>query len=532
MSNNFSKLVNEFATTVFTFNESTANEKLMSMRSIAKSALSNGNEFLVYHQLLLFSSTHAENKEIYNFSQRELKRLATHLKKKRNYLHAVFADSGLPYTPMTTRYTQDAFNEMIKNKQIDIQLDSLNNDSFDLNTFLNLSLPNIIKEETTAGLDNDSLLQLMGVPDNRKFQFLLNEINNLKASPLVKDYLWQSLQSFFVIKGKHETYSKSFNRIINSDIYYTQKLEKHFDAFELLNKKLPKATVLSSNELDEIIRVIQNSMTLSMREIDPVTYMDKTSLQFYNLEHGLSMAIYGMVPERQLPLRSYVSYTLFKNGYPISYGGAWVFGKCALFALNIFEEFRGGESKYVMTQILRVYKQVFDICYFEVEPFQFGNEDALKTGAFWFYYKFGFRPIEKNIAILAKNEAKKIEKNKTYKSSHSILTKLAQGNIALHLNNEKFVHRNEILQPILNMIYKKYKGNHVKAINDAKYYFMNNAHFSSKLTEHEESVFEEIALWAFTFKITNKTKLSLMAKMITAKTTNYLLYNQLIQKVI
>jgi hypothetical protein len=217
----------------------------------------------------------------------------------------------------------------------------------------------------------------------------------------------------------------------------------------LLDQKIDLPAKLSKQEYTKLIAVIQNTMTLSMREIDPVTYLDKQRVKLFHLENGLSMAIGGMYPERQLPLQSYVSNTLFKNGYPISYGGAWVFGKQALFALNIFEEYRGGESKYVMTQILRVYRQLFGISYFEEEPYQFGNEDALMSGAFWFYHKFGFRSLDKTINQLAEKEVLKIKKDKNYKSSLNVLTQLAAGYIALHLHNKPYVHRNEIINPIL-----------------------------------------------------------------------------------
>ena len=43
-------------------------------------------------------------------------------------------------------------------------------------------------------------------------------------------------------------------------------------------------------------------MTLKDRETDPVTYMYEGSFRLYELDRGVSFAIYGMIPERQLPL--------------------------------------------------------------------------------------------------------------------------------------------------------------------------------------------------------------------------------------
>lgn len=532
MSTAFLKLVSKFSDDAFVFDQNSGQNKLLTLQKLAKVSFHISKEFLHYHSLLLFTITHAENKIIYTLAQNELKRLTAFLKKGRNATHPLLADSGLPFTTITTRYSPEVFDELLDKKQLEIRFDSFGNEAVDLNTFCNISLPTLLREETTAGVDNDSLMDILGVSNDKKFEFLLSEINNVKASPLAKDYLWQSLNPFFRLTGKDASFSKSYNKIEPQSIYFTQKLSKQFDHFELLNQQISPPEKLAKEEHAKLVAVIQNTMTLSMREIDPITYMDKQSLKLFHLSNGLSIAICGMLPERQLPMQSYIGYTLFKNGYPISYGGAWVFGKCSLFALNIFEEYRGGESKYVMTQILRVYRQLFGVCYFEVEPYQFGNEDALQTGAFWFYHKFGFRPKDTNIDKLANTEVKKIEKNKAYKSSIQVLTQLATGNIALHINKESYMHRNEIVNSILRLITKQYKGNHGKAIMDAKNYFIQHAPSLKKLNAAEEIVFEEIALWAFALKIKDKTKLDLMRQVIHAKPKDYMLYNQLIISVI
>lgn len=41
-----------------------------------------------------------------------------------------------------------------KRNRVEIKLDSLGNEAFDLNAFCYISLPPILKDETTAGLDN------------------------------------------------------------------------------------------------------------------------------------------------------------------------------------------------------------------------------------------------------------------------------------------------------------------------------------------------------------------------------------------
>lgn len=94
---------------------------------------------------------------------------------------------------------------------------------------------------------------------------------------------------------------------------------------------------------------------------------------------------------------------MFKNGLPIAYGGSWIWADQAKFGLNILEPYRGGESGYVMCQLLRVYQQVFGLKMIEVDAYQFGldNPDGIRSGAYWFYYRYGFRSMTEALCLLA-----------------------------------------------------------------------------------------------------------------------------------
>jgi hypothetical protein len=532
MRNKFPSQLAKFAKAAYQFGAGSAAQKLQCLGALAEQPLPSSPALLQYHTLLLFTLTHAENQRIYQNADRELLRLARHLKQPKVANLPFLTDSGLPYTPMTTRFTQDAFYQLVQHKDVDIQLESLNNATFDLNAFLNITLPSLLKEETTAGFGNDAIMQHLGVGNGQQFPFLLNEIKQLPCPPLAKDYLWQSLQSFFTVKGKTHRYSISFNRLNGGPLHFTRHIGQPFDHLALLQKKLPRPTVLNAGQLAEMVSVIQCSMPLSMREIDTITYMDPATLRYFQLENGLSVAIYGMRPERQLALLSFVGYTLFKNGYPMSYGGSWIFGECSLFGLNIFEAFRGGESKYVMTQILRVYVQYFGLSFYELEPYQFGNAEAIQTGAFWFYYKFGFRPVDPALQKLAAAEAAKIKADRRYRSSAKTLEKLAGGNIAIRLNERRPLHRNTVVQPILAMVAKKYKGNVWKAVADAKKYFTERTAIGKNLSAAATTALEEVALWALAHRIDKKAQLKLMAQMIKAKPGDAQRYNRLIQQVL
>jgi hypothetical protein len=104
-----------------------------------------------------------------------------------------------------------------------------------------------------------------------------------------------------------------------------------------------------------------------------------------------------------------------------------------------------------------------------VKPYQFGlhNPEAIKTGAFWFYYKLGFRPENDELKTLAKKEEEEKRKNPNYKSEASTLKKYTKSNIALTLSDKSYPDfDSEVLsQRITYYINSQFDGNREKATN-------------------------------------------------------------------
>ena len=277
--------------------------------------------------------------------------------------------------------------------------------------------------------------------------------------------------------------------------------------------------------------IIKRALVLTMRETDPATFMDESSLRLFELERGISIAIYGMKAERQLPFQSYIGYTLFKNGLPAAYGGSWMFGKRAMFGLNIFETYRGGESGFMMCQLLRVYIQVFELDYVEVEAYQFGldNPDGIRSGAFWFYYRYGFRSLNKALNSLSAKEFQKIKQQKGYRSSEKILLQFTESNIVLKLQPAVHIKHSEIAAGITKMINVRFGGNRMLAEQKATAAFLQKTKMELPSNVNELQVLKEVALWAEAFQIKNKNQLQLMRAMIHLKPIDPYAYNQVIQ---
>ncbi|MBP6431668.1 MAG: hypothetical protein KA319_07875, partial [Ferruginibacter sp.] len=138
MQNTFQNKFKALHAVAYQFTTNSAKDKLKCFNEISKQPFVVSKVLFDYHVVLLFTLTHAENQALLHQAEAELQRLTNFIKKHAN--HPLFADSGLPYTTMLTRFTQDAFNDLVKNNHVQIELESLNNDAFDLNSFLNITM--------------------------------------------------------------------------------------------------------------------------------------------------------------------------------------------------------------------------------------------------------------------------------------------------------------------------------------------------------------------------------------------------------
>jgi hypothetical protein len=169
------------------------------------------------------------------------------------------------------------------------------------------------------------------------------------------------------------------------------------------------------------------------RETDPIALAYPEGVEWHEVGRGTSIALYTMRPERRDPLDSQVGMMLFKNGLPVGYGGGWPFMGLCRIGVNIFPAYRGGESALLFGQVLRVYGQRFGVRRFVVEPTQFGgtNLEGLRSGAFWFYYRLGFRPVEARAAMRARAEHERMKADPDYRTPVAALRRFADTDLEL-----------------------------------------------------------------------------------------------------
>jgi hypothetical protein len=206
------------------------------------------------------------------------------------------------------------------------------------------------------------------------------------------------------------------------------------DLVQEMTRPLP-VTRLSRREGGRVLDLMREVMTVRRRELWGTTHGDPAHVIRADVGRGLQIFLWGLPPARRLPLRAYAAGFSLKNGVPINYVEAIGLGGWLEVGFNTFYNFRDGESAWNYAQALRLLHQALGLTCVSIYPYQIGlgNEEAIESGAFWFYRKLGFRPGRPDLAALAEREERKIAATPGYRTSPSTLRRLAEGHLFLEL---------------------------------------------------------------------------------------------------
>lgn len=479
--------LNKLNSILSNFDKDSSLLKLNLLHALSQQKINKTSEIKLYHNCLLFLLAYPDNHAVQKIAYSEMEKIGSFLNKLKETKRLPFDRTGLAFTETVGTFSL-AFCKWILNKYPE----SASIHSFDeAGVHPKEVLKNILPEMEFEILGNDSLNKLnwlktvSGLKNkNEQLKWLVFNIDAITGKTLLKEQLFESLKVYIQILPGNKSFSKSFGKITTtSNYFHEQGLLKKFDPLSIIHKRLPKEAKLNINQRNEILDISRTALALLNRETDPITYCTPDNIKVFNLEHGLTIALFSINADIRLPLESYIGFMMFKNGYPMSYGGAWLFGKRSLIGINIFESFRGGESAFVFAQLLRTYHQAFNAEEFEVEPYQFGknNPEGIQSGAFWFYHRFGFRPIDKKLFELSESEHQKIISQKGYRSPVSVLKQFTKSNLSVNFGSSKHITKASIISSyITKQINIRFNSDRNKATNWVNTFLKKELNIHSK----------------------------------------------------
>jgi hypothetical protein len=270
--------------------------------------------------------------------------------------------------------------------------------------------------------------------DGREWLWLMEQLEAASLSLKEKTELYDALGlvlDFNLTKSpaSRTCSRRKASRLFTHDAPLIQRKQVSL-ADELSSPDLPLRK-LDSAEAEQLLNQAREALTVRHRELYGTTRADATHVYQADVGRGVQIFLWGLPPDRRLPLRAYHAGCTFKNGVPINYLEAISLFDWVEVGFNTFYTYRDGETAWIYSKVLHLLHQLTGVSCVSVYPYQIGNEneEAIQSGAFWFYRKLGFRPGKPELLALTEREEKKLAKDPQHRTSANMLRKLANGHI-------------------------------------------------------------------------------------------------------
>ena len=314
-------------------------------------------------------------------------------------------------------------------------------DGYDKDGQLGVTLPRFIPL-----LEEDSLVEpdvpyqrWLGLASRgRDLAWLIAACNRLPASVEERAEIFNALELPIRLDLGNSPASRTLARRPTRNLHFqTEPLtqRKNVSLIREISRPPLKLKKLSRREGERILDCCREATTVRYRELYGTTLGDPSQVVQASVGRGVEIYLWGLLPDRRMPLRAYHAGFALKNGVPINYYEAIALFDWMEIGFNTYYAYRDGESAWIYAQTLRLLHQVLGVTCISVYPYQLGkdSEEALQSGAFWFYRKLGFRPMRPELARLMAAEEKKIAANPSYRTPRRTLQKLAEGHVVLEL---------------------------------------------------------------------------------------------------
>jgi len=432
-----------------------------------------------WHDLLLFVLGHPRDHIEWEFATDALQQVAVLVDSWREHaprLYEALLNSGIAGTPVEGNFSLTLVRWLLRRwpdtvtlMQVDAPLDEVRD------ILRTLVLP-VEQELVDWGFaDADALLTaFFGPEQSRWLPRLIELIDTLPTDERVRGHLFARLRLYVRVTGAGSTCDitaaiASTRTVSDSTWFHPTGMQRGVEVPALMALPPVRAQRLGPAASQRLIDSARTVLATMGRETDPVTYASAVSL--FDMGRGLTIALYALAPSNRLAFDSYVGFMAFRNGAPLAYGGAWIFPGRSKIGINIFPAQRGGESAWFFAQLLRLYHTEFDVDRFEAENYQlgYGNPEGLRSGAYWFYYRLGFRPMTAALRQLAAREFERLSTRTDYEVPKAVLNALVEAGLEFALRDAlgPVLDTAALTEAVQQHIVQRYDGDRARAMASA-----------------------------------------------------------------
>ncbi|MFM7296908.1 MAG: hypothetical protein ACKO4Q_06765 [Planctomycetota bacterium] len=262
-------------------------------------------------------------------------------------------------------------------------------------------------------------------PDESDAEFLVRRLARIGPDDWARDTLYEELGLELELPGTHDTPSRTREPLaVASPHFRTRPLERGRPDIRAAVRAKPRSIrECTLAEAERLVELAQDAMITRQRDLDAFMHADPRDVRRIDCGDGLEFVAFGVKPERRLMLEAVYAFLTLHNGVPMGYVlTSALFGSSEI-AYNVFDTFRGGEAGAIYGHVLTMTHALFGSRNFTVYPYQLGgdgNSEGLKSGAWWFYQKLGFRPRDEGALALMEVELERMRRDPRHRSSLAV----------------------------------------------------------------------------------------------------------------
>jgi len=415
--------------------------KLSHLATLAKSRLSRASEVLRLHDCLCFLEAYPDSSRVFSRINRMLEAFPRRPDLLRH--RKALSDTGIAGTDIRFRFFAPTAVWLARRWPSMLHVDwrKLKHPER-----LESLLPLLVHYAETPGLDEWDLglrewIRILKGKRETDGAFLARRIDGLRGDSFVRESVYDDLDLPMVLISGAGTPSRTRARVPGSPLVFVRRgLSRDRPSLPGDVLRLPLAVrPLENRQARSMIDLARESMVTRQRDLDIFSYASPADVRLVEWEDGLQLACLGAVPERRLLLEAVYAFLTLKNGVPIGYVlVSALFGSSEI-AYNVFETFRGAEAGPIYGRVLSTTRHLFGSDAFTIFPYQLGheNEEAIRSGAWWFYQKIGFRPRSRRALRVMRRELARMRRQSGHRSTPAVLRSLAEHNLYYFLGKPR-----------------------------------------------------------------------------------------------
>jgi hypothetical protein len=439
-SNSLERLLNQLETAKRQFGSNAAGATAEILAAVERRRFPDAASLIRFHEALLFFRAYPASARILRLADRLLRSFPERIA----LLRRSGADltpfeepevSGISGTSLSAVFTYEIARWLARHHPASVEIDWEGSDESRLGPLLARVHP-VFAEDALVEANIPFLDWFRAAKGNAKGSDLHWLFSRLDKVPLADDvrshlYAHAELALRWDLDNIPSTRTNLRLPAVSRFFYHTAPLLRRADVSLDAELKSPllSLTKLSRTRGEQMLDLARDTSAMRFRELHGFTYGDPTNVYRAELGRGVEVFVSSILPQHRLPVRTYHAGLIFKNGVPVGYIEALTFRKQMEVGFNLYYTFREGETAWLYARLLRLFQQMLDVTLFTVDPYQLGlhNDEAIQSGAFWFYRKLGFRPSDAKVAKLLAAEEKKLQANPDYRTPARILRRLAAG---------------------------------------------------------------------------------------------------------